>query len=182
MHDENANLELEDKEFRKIPSLQFLYEINASGRTVRNVKSKRSICQRRTHRGYWLITGSIKGKRFNRTVHSLVAECWLGEKPSGYEIDHIDKNKDNNGFRNLRYVTHSENNLNRNMPWKRPVMIKKDNVSIRFDTSKKCAEFIASSTGRTYGGIRARLVQGRKHILGYDIFYLPMQRLDAATA
>ena len=35
MHGENANLE-----FRKIPSLLFLYEVNSSGTGIRNVKSK----------------------------------------------------------------------------------------------------------------------------------------------
>jgi len=29
-----------DREFRKIPSLQFLYEVNEDGRIFRNVKSK----------------------------------------------------------------------------------------------------------------------------------------------
>ena len=38
----------------------------------------------------------------------MVAECWLGEKPEGYEIDHIDRNSQNNDYRNLRYVTRSE--------------------------------------------------------------------------
>lgn len=133
---ESLNLELDDKQFRKIASLQYLYEVNASGRIVRNVKSKKRIAQRKTHQGYWIITVSIKGQRFDKTVHSLVAECWLGRKPDGYEIDHADKNKDNNHYKNLRYVTHSENNLNRVMKWKRPVTIIKNGEPIYFETSK----------------------------------------------
>ena len=38
MHGENANLE-----FRKIPSLLFLYEVNSNGTVIRNVKSKRPV-------------------------------------------------------------------------------------------------------------------------------------------
>lgn len=178
---ESLNLELKDNQFRKIPSLQFLYEVSASGKTVRNVKSKRHLAQRKTYRGYWIVSGSIKGIRFNRTVHSLVAECWLGGKRDGWEIDHIDKNKDNNHYSNLRYVTHSENNLNREMAWSKPVNISKDGVTVHFDTSKKCAEYIAIETGKAFGGIRARLSQHRKYIHGYSIEYLPMQRLDTAT-
>lgn len=53
---QHANLELDDKQFRKIKSLHFLYEVNASGNIIRNAKSKRHIAQRKTYRGYWMIT------------------------------------------------------------------------------------------------------------------------------
>lgn len=43
------------------------------------------------------------------TVHSLVAYAFLGEKPEGKEIDHIDGDKLNNFASNLQYISHSEN-------------------------------------------------------------------------
>ena len=167
----NNNRELNDNEYRKIKSLLFLYEVNASGSVVRNVKSKRKLSQRKTYRGYCIVDVCIKGKPRHLTVHSLVAECWLGEKPNGYEIDHIDRNKENNSWTNLRYVTHSENNLNRAMPWSKPVCIFKDGKWIRFKSEQDCAKYIASITGKAYGGIRNRLFNKRKFIHGYDIRY-----------
>lgn len=49
--------------------------------------------------------------RLNRLVYSNV----YGEIPKGYEVDHIDKDKRNNFPSNLRLVTKSENNLNKNI-------------------------------------------------------------------
>ena len=46
-------------------------------------------------------------------MHRIVAECWLGDRPEGYEIDHIDRNTHNNKYTNLRYVTHSVQMKNR---------------------------------------------------------------------
>ena len=45
-----------------------------------------------------------------KTVHGLVCEAFLGERPSGYQVDHVDGNKQNNFLTNLRYVTISVNN------------------------------------------------------------------------
>ena len=174
----NSNLENHKKiVFRKIPSLQFLYEISEDGRIFRNVKSKKQLCQKKNNQGYWMVFGSIKGARFTKTVHSLVAECWLGEKPDGLEIDHIDRDKDNNDYRNLRYVTHSKNNLNRIMTWKNPVVIRreKDSSEKYFETSKACAIYLSEMLNKSFGSIRARLSSRRKYILGYNIEYLPRQ-------
>ena len=73
--------------------------------------------------GYYYVTFSSKGKRVVKKVHCLVARVFLGERPSGYFIDHIDRNKLNNAVENLRYVTPSENNV-----LKRPVFLIPDNL------------------------------------------------------
>ena len=54
--------------------------------------------------------------RLNTYIHKLVAEYFIGERPEGYEIDHIDGNYLNNRADNLRYVTRRENLLNPNTP------------------------------------------------------------------
>lgn len=45
-------------------------------------------------------------------IHYLVAYHFIGERPEGLVIDHIDRDKQNNNVSNLRYVTVSENNRN----------------------------------------------------------------------
>lgn len=46
-------------------------------------------------------------------VHGLVAQCFLGKKPKRKEVNHKDRNKNNNHFSNLEYVTRKENNDHR---------------------------------------------------------------------
>lgn len=96
-------------EFRKIPSLDFLYEVSEDGRIVRNVKSKHQLYMDKDWGGYYRVSPVYKGKQIHRFVHVLVAECWLGPKPDGFECDHIDNDRHNNHYTNLRYVTKQEN-------------------------------------------------------------------------
>lgn len=55
-------------------------------------------------------------KRHKKTikflVHQMVAYQFLGERPTGFVIDHIDRNKLNNHVSNLRYCSYKDNNIN----------------------------------------------------------------------
>ena len=55
-------------------------------------------------------------KRLCTYVHKLVIETFLGPRPDGMEIDHINRNYLDNRLCNLRYVTKKENmqNINKN--------------------------------------------------------------------
>lgn len=59
--------------------------------------------------GYMRVT--IKKKSY--FIHRLVAETFLGECPEGFEVDHINRLRDDNQLSNIRYVTRSENRRNR---------------------------------------------------------------------
>lgn len=54
------------------------------------------------------------GKRLGRYVHDLVAEAFLGPRPEGLVVDHIDGNRMNNKPSNLRYCTMKQNHDNPN--------------------------------------------------------------------
>lgn len=42
-------------------------------------------------------------------VHSIIAEAFIGPRPSDKEVNHKDGNKQNNSWQNLEYVSRSEN-------------------------------------------------------------------------
>ena len=58
---------------------------------------------------YPTIRFCVNGKQFTRTVHSVVAKTFFGEKPEGMQIRHLDGNKTNNNVYNLCYGTAKEN-------------------------------------------------------------------------
>jgi len=64
------------------------------------------------HRGYAMVTlynGPMIKHRHHRYVHVLVAENYLGPRPLGHEVNHIDHDKGNNSAENLEWLTHLEN-------------------------------------------------------------------------
>ncbi len=44
-----------------------------------------------------------------RTIHALVMEAWVGPRPKGMEVAHLNGDSHDNRLENLRYVTHLEN-------------------------------------------------------------------------
>ena len=59
------------------------------------------------NKGY--LQTNINGKTV--TVHTIIALCYLGEKPEGKQIDHINSIRNDNRVENLQYITASENCL-----------------------------------------------------------------------
>lgn len=183
----NSNLE-----FRKIKSLNFLYEVNENGTILRNVKSKKQIKikldMHHSDYGYYVAFVRFKGKPTRVMIHKVVAECWLGEKPDGLEIDHIDRNAHNNHFTNLRYVTKSKQMKNRNYTnisatgsknlenarrlRMKPVKLLKTDFEQVFESYAECARFLESYYGATFESFRSRLKDHRKFIRDFDVIYL----------
>ena len=180
----NLNLE-----FRKIPSLQFLYEVNSNGTIFRNVKSKKQlkikIDYHHSPKGYWHTFVNIKGKCIRVMLHKVVAECWLGPKPEGLQVDHINRNSLDNDYRNLRYVTHSEQMKNRTLSPEYIARIKANCAPNIAALSKPCkvngqyfkslsqaANFIGSKEGKTMGTVMKYLKQRRAQVYGYSMEYL----------
>jgi hypothetical protein len=57
--------------------------------------------------GYNYFRMSPDGK--SKSAHSMVAEAFIGPRPNGHDIDHLDNNRLNNKRNNLEYVTRREN-------------------------------------------------------------------------
>lgn len=184
--------ERSNREFRKIPSLQYLYEVNEDGTEIRNVKSKRKLkCFKKHHNGdteYWCTQVNIKHKVRKVFLHRVVAECWLGQRPEGMQVDHIDRNSLNNHYSNLRYVTKSEQMLNRdyskfegklfaNLAVKNnghinPVRLKSEKETVEFPTARKAAKYLACVYGKKEKSFNDKFHLRRKRIFDYDVEYL----------
>lgn len=89
--------------WRDIPGSDGRYQVSDLGR----VRSMRLLtpCPA-TGTGYLAVTltGQVRV-----AVHVLVASAFLGPRPQGMEVNHIDCNRTNNRPDNLEYVTPSEN-------------------------------------------------------------------------
>jgi hypothetical protein len=59
--------------------------------------------------GYLQVTLCKDRKNFIFPIHTLVAKAFIGKRPAGKQLDHIDGNKINNCVWNLRYLSPVEN-------------------------------------------------------------------------
>ena len=85
------------------------YEISSHGR-IRNNITNRILIQNDNGQGYSQVNLSKDGIIKMYTIHALVAHAFV---PNNYPcIDHISRDKSNNMFTNLRYVTFSMNSRN----------------------------------------------------------------------
>jgi hypothetical protein len=95
--------------WRIIPSLDGTYEASDSGlirrsRDLRYRHSLRLLKARKTWWGYVSVSIKHNGKQFNRSVHSLVAEAFIGKRPWYSTVNHKDGDKLNNCPSNLEYI------------------------------------------------------------------------------
>lgn len=85
------------------------YLISDSGQ-VFSTKSNKYLKTPCGNVGYPLVNLTAgKGKRTTHTVHSLVAEAFIGSRTPNHEINHKDGCKTNNHVSNLEYVIPSDN-------------------------------------------------------------------------
>ena len=180
-------------EFRKIKSLDFLYEINGDGTIFRNVKSKKQskivLDLHHSAKGYYYVWVCLKKKVKRLPIARLVAECWLGDKPDGYEIDHIDRNSHNNDYRNLRYASKSEQMKNRDYSrivargtknlatyvksiMKPVALIDATGFYYACESIAVAARYLAKLYGKKFEHMRYKLKKRRSHIYGHDVIYL----------
>jgi len=90
------------------------YDVSNMGR-IRRAKTSRGatrlhiIGSQKEDRGYLITRLHKHGGRYRVRVHSLVATAFLGSRPDGMQVNHIDGIKTNNNADNLEYVAPLEN-------------------------------------------------------------------------
>lgn len=82
------------------------YSVSSHGR-VRSPSGR--IMRAASRSAYPKVNLYLEGVPTCRYVHALVAEAFLGPRPEGMEVNHIDGCKTNPRLENLEYVAHSEN-------------------------------------------------------------------------
>ena len=88
------------------------YKISSYGR-VYSLKSNRELKTRLNNVGYYIIFLCINGKNKVFTINRLVAMTFFDEDITKKQIDHIDGDKKNNFFENLRVCSPQQNGFNR---------------------------------------------------------------------
>ena len=91
----------------EVSNLARVKRVRAGKGTVAGYKLRPALMQI----GYHIVCLSKNSsiERYKKYVHHLVAEAFIGPRPSGYQINHIDGNKANSLPSNLEYITVTEN-------------------------------------------------------------------------
>lgn len=85
------------------------YEVSEYG-NVRNIKSNKLLSPYLMKQcGRERVLLYLNGERFYIKIHRLVYEAFFGPIPPNMTVDHIDENKNNNHYTNLRLLTASDN-------------------------------------------------------------------------
>lgn len=94
------------------------YIVSNHGNVRRTVGGKGTIpnrdCRKIIHyQGYLQVSLSRgwQASSISHNIHNLVMEAFVGPRPIGFEVNHIDGDKSNNNLWNLEYVTHKQNML-----------------------------------------------------------------------
>jgi hypothetical protein len=92
--------------WRAVPDTDGRYEVSDLGRVRRRTADGTiPILPHRYGPGYLGVTVASR----SRYVHELVALAFLGPRPDGYEVDHVDGHRQNNKATNLEWVTPGQN-------------------------------------------------------------------------
>jgi predicted XRE-type DNA-binding protein len=89
------------------------YEMSSDGRAWKRkgeVLIELKPIVNRLRKGYLQISPYLNGKNKTLAIHRAMMLTFVGERPEGMEIAHLDGNKANNSIDNLAYVTCVENN------------------------------------------------------------------------
>jgi len=100
--------------WRSIPGYEGIYAVSDTG-DVMSMDYKGSglpgIMKQSADRKGYLHVCLNKGREVRRSVHRLVMEAFVGPRPDGFHINHVNGVKTDNRVSNLTYCTPRENNV-----------------------------------------------------------------------
>jgi hypothetical protein len=102
------------EEWKPVLGFEEYYEVSSAGRFKRIKPSRgtqpgKILKPNLGKRGYYQVTIRTDQGRHELYLHSIVASAFLGSRPEGYDVNHIDGNKHNNRAENLEYATRKSN-------------------------------------------------------------------------
>lgn len=77
--------------------------------SIRRRGIRKTLAQTKNSGGYLYVSLSTPDYKGKRSVHSLVAETFIGPNPAKMQVNHVDGDKLNNCASNLEYVTPAQN-------------------------------------------------------------------------
>ncbi len=95
-----------DEVWKDIKGFEGLYQVSTQGQ----VKSRRGILKPYiNHKGYLKVCLSKDGVKYKKRVNRLVAEAFIENPLNLPQVNHKDRNKNNNAVSNLEWCTAKEN-------------------------------------------------------------------------
>lgn len=95
-------------EWRDVPGFPG-YQVSDQGDVVTLKRGTRRPLALAPDRGYHRVRVYRDGVAYRRGVHQLVALAFIGPRPSGHDVRHLDGDGTNNTLQNLAYSTPSVN-------------------------------------------------------------------------
>jgi hypothetical protein len=97
-----------EEQWKDVVGFEGFYKVSNYGKVFSQV-SKRNIKIKIERNGYARAHLWRNGVVTCFLVHKLVAESFIGPRPKGLDINHIDAKRSNNFVKNLEYITRKEN-------------------------------------------------------------------------
>lgn len=109
------------EEWRSVQGSGGTYEVSSLGRirsltrmvvdtTGRRQVKRGTVLKPRCHSGGYRVVNVLDDGKFKtKFVHSIVADAFIGSRPEGHDVNHIDGDKSNNAASNMEYATRKEN-------------------------------------------------------------------------
>lgn len=101
------------EEWRDVVGAEGRYQVSSLGRVLSTCRRKPRVLKLAALASGYLMV-SI-GQHERRLVHALVAEAFIGPRPDGTQVAHLDGVRSHNATTNLRYATPAENAQDREM-------------------------------------------------------------------
>lgn len=147
---------------------------------VRNVQTLTYYMPKHNENEYVSVAISMGKKNTHKHVfvHKLVMETFVGKRPKGLQIDHINRIRGDNQLSNLRYTTKAENAKNKKGRVAREkvvVLINKDGEIVkRWDSEKFAANEYKRSLRTIRHFLKTKRIVNNGHIMYFE-YAMPMK-------